>query len=220
MYQREYDRLSTKWWSENPNAPLMPQGKGAELLDEAKNNVRKDIRYGQLRDRARNAVNPDPGKTIKSSTEPDSSQSSQSSQPTTTPPVQFTPSSSGSATAQQARKYATAQVMSNQWIGEELDSILKKGYASPAMNDFANKAGTSSAVLIRRQLDLFSSTDPAKQKALDEYKAKLDEYINRQSSSELPGQANYEYAMAPSAATYNPRAPGAWLMAELFPTAV
>ena len=209
MYQREYDRLATKWWGENPNASVMPQGKGAELLDEAKNNVRKDIRYGQLRDRARNAGKPDPGKTIKPSTPPNSSQ------PTNTPPVQFTPSSSGSATAQQAGKYATAQVMSKQWIGEELDSILKKGYASPAMNDFANKAGTSSAVLIRRQLDLFSSTDPAKQKALDEYKAKLDEYINRQSSSELPGQANYEYAMAPSAATYNPRAPGAWLMETL-----
>ena len=110
--------------------------------------------------------------------------------------------------------------MSNQWIADEVASIFKNGYASPEMNAFADKAGTSSAVLLRRQLDLFVTDNPARQKVLDRYKAKLDEYINRQSSSELPGQANYEYAMAPSADTYNPRAPGAWLMAELFPTAV
>ena len=222
MYQREYDRLATQWWGENPNASLMPQGKAAELLNDAKNNVRKDIRYEQLKQRAINAGKPPAQKTVKPTTEPGAqSTNSQGTQPASpVQPVQFTQDNSGSATAQQVKKYTTTQVMANKWIADELQSILDKGYASPAMNDFANKAGTSSAVLIRRQLDLFSSTDPAKQKALDEYKAKLDEYINRQSSSELPGQANYEYAMAPSAATYNPRAPGAWLMAELFPVVV
>ena len=219
MYQRAYDRLATKWWSDNPNASIMPQGKGAELLNEAKENVRKDIRYQQLKQKAINAGQPPAQRTIKPTTAPGAQPSnSQGTQPASpAQPVQFTQANSGSATAQQAKKYTTTQVMENQWIADELESILKKGYASPAMNDFANKAGTSSAVLIRRQLDLFYSDVPAEQKALDQYKAKLDEYINRQSSSELPGQANYEYAMAPSAATYNPRAPGAWLMAELFP---
>ena len=226
MYQEEYERLGQKWWEDNPSARVMPQGVGARLLNDAKNNVRKSILYEQLKERAINAGQQSSTKAgppaIKSTTEPgtqsSNSQGTQPSSPVRT--AQFTQANSGSATAQQAKKYTTAQVMENQWIGDELKSILEKGYASPAMNDFANKAGTSSAVLIRRQLDLFSSPDPKKQKALDEYKAKLDEYINRQSSSELPGQANYKYAMAPSAATYNPRAPGAWLMAELFPAAV
>ena len=219
MYQREYDRLATQWWNENPNASVMPQGTGAELLDQAKDNVRKSIRYGQLRDRAINAGNRGTTSNSNSGGTTNNNSNSSSNQGSTRP-VQFNKSDSSSASAAQVRRYTSLQVMSNQWIADEIDSIFKNGYASPEMNAFADKAGTSSAVLLRRQLDLFTTDDPAKQKALDQYKAKLDEYINRQSSSELPGQANYQFAMAPSASTYNPRAPGAWLMAELFPTAV
>ena len=222
LYQNEYTKLVNDWWSKNPNAPQLDITTAQDLMQKARTNVR----YSPAWDKAAEAAITQSQKLPASTQGGNNSNSgggpnrSNSAQPTTAPPVQFTQSNSGSATAQQAKKYTTAQVMDSRWLTNEAAMILNKGYASPAMNDFANKAGTSSAVLIRRQLDLFIINDPEKMKILDRWKTGLDEYINRQSSSELPGQANYEYAMAPSAATYNPRAPGAWLMAELFPTAV
>jgi len=215
MYQREYDRLATKWWGENPNAPLMPQGKGAELLDEAKDNVRKSIRYQQLRDKAANAGT---GSTTNNNSNNSNNSSNQSNQ--SSPQPLFDQRNISTASAQQARSYTKNRVITDDYLKMQLQSVSRNGYASKGLNDLADKAGTSSLVFLRKQLDFYSSSDPKERTIIMQWKNYLDALINRQSSSALPGQANYEYAMAPSAATYNPRAPGAWLMAELFPTAV
>ena len=84
----------------------------------------------------------------------------------------------------------------------------------------ADKAGTSSMVFIRRQMDFIKiENDPELQKKVDKWKAYLDQQINMKKTSTLPAQANFKYAIDPSSATYDPRAPGAWLMTELFPSA-
>ena len=214
LYQEEFDSLTTKWFEDNPNASIMPQGVGARLLNQAKNNVRGGETYKDLKAAA---IAAGPPETTTKKGAPDRSNSARPDTPTAEP-IRFTKSTSETATSQQAKAYTSEPVMDKAWVQAELDGIGKNGYASPEMNSLADKAGTSSLVFLRRQLDFLTETNPRQLQLLNQWKVYLDEKINRQSSSELPGQANYEYAMAPSAATYNPRAPGAWLMEALLPT--
>jgi len=188
------------------------------LLNDAKKNVRKSQEYKDLTAKATSAgqsqsTNPKPRQGA--NTQNQSNQSNQSS-----PQPLFDQRNISTASAPQARNYTKNRVITYDYLKMQLQSISRNGYASKGLNDLADKAGTSSLVFLRKQLDFYSSSDPKERTIIVQWKNYLDALINRQSSSALPGQANYEYAMAPSAATYNPRAPGAWLMAELFPTAV
>ena len=210
MYQAKFNELSEEWWNSNPSAPEMPLSVAQGLLTKAKNEVRRSQEWQQLRTdlvgEEKTKKPNQPGSSVKQDQQK---------------PVQYGSDSASSATSTIAKEYTSRLVMTPNWLQQELNGYSTNGYFSTEMNGLATKADTSSLVYIRRQMDFIDWQDatPAQLDLWDKWKAYLDQQINIKKTSSLPARTNFEYAANPSAATYNPRSPGAWLMAELFPTA-
>jgi len=219
LYAREFDKLRKQWWAENPSAPEMTPTAALGLMDQTEVNVRASKDYS---DAMASAVAG--AKTMQDEDKDESPSGPTNGDPKSEDEAQQKPrygkDDSTDISRGTAREYQQRLVISGQWLRDELYSITQKGYASAEMNALANKAGTSSLVFLRRQLDQVRvPAGSSQEKLILQYMKALDKKIRNDQSSALPVQTNYQYAMQPSPANYNSRAPGAWLMAELFPSA-
>ena len=220
LYARKFDDLRKQWWTENPNAPEMTPTAALNLMDKAKAEVRASQDYQDAMANAIKAAKAKPEEKDKDESPAGPTAGDPESEDETKQKPRYGKNDSADISRETARDYQARLVISGQWLRDELVLITQKGYASAEMNALANKAGTSSLVFLRRQLDQVQvPAGSPQEKLILEYMKRLDKRIRNDQSSALPVQTNYQYAMQPSPANYNSRAPGAWLMAELFPSA-
>ena len=220
LYARKFDDLRKQWWTENPNAPEMTPTAALNLMDKAKAEVRASQDYKDAMTNAVEAAKAKPEKEGKDESPAGPTGGDPESEDEAQRKPRYGKDDSTDISRGTAREYQQRLVISGQWLRDELVSITQKGYASAEMNALANKAGTSSLIFLRRQLDQVQvPAGSSQEKLILQYMKALDKIIRSDQSSALPVQTNYQYAMQPSPANYNSRAPGAWLMAELFPSA-
>jgi hypothetical protein len=207
LYLRNAEAKIDKWMAERPGVPLSSSARNV-LINEAIAETRKTPEYAaayeQLTGKKPGQVGqPAPG-------------SQQGTAPG--PKVQGVPKASAAALPDSTVKgFAVRPVMDKPWIHQELSNMNAGKPASPELYRMANRAGTSTNRMLLEQLRFYPDLDPD-----GSVKNYLIQEVKKQRAGNTVSSANYQGAtggMGMLPTSYNPMAPGSWLMNMLMPPA-